>query len=339
MSELWLGTLAKLYAGAAGIKNYLYDHNYFTQVKMKQPVISVGNLTVGGTGKTPFTHFLIQRLKNQQFSVAVISRAYKGQVQSPEKVDRAHAYGARYYGDEPFLLAQKNPQVDFFVGQSKSEIAEYISSLPQSYDFIIVDDGFQHRKLHRNLDIVLLDATEDFGSYRPLPLGRAREPWTEISRAQFIVITKANLVEPQKLDHLMAQLPQGKPVMVADYEVSDILNENFLTHQRADLQKEEVWLLSAIARPRVFEKMMAQKYAIKGHSVFRDHHQYSMQELQEVFDKAHQHGVKVLMTEKDAVKVGNFKELKFEFLIAPLDFKARSGVEELDAIIRNLAHD
>ena len=157
----YLKPLSFLYDQIVGVKNSLYNKGIIETYKAPVPVISIGNLTVGGTGKTPITDFCLKDLVAKGKKVAVVSRSYRADASDPSWVDVTHPFGARYYGDEPMLLASANPDVMVYVGDTKWRTAEFASTDKRgAFDVILIDDGFQHRKLHRDLNLVVLDATE-----------------------------------------------------------------------------------------------------------------------------------------------------------------------------------
>lgn len=314
--SFYLRPFSFLYDRIVSAKNALYSRGFFETYKAPVPVVSIGNLTMGGTGKTPLTDFCLKHLVQSQKKVAVISRSYRADAQAPCRVDTGHPFGARYYGDEPLLLAQANPEVAVFVGPSKWKTAQYAVSQDPSLDLLIVDDGFQHRKLHRDLNIVILDATENLSNYEVVPQGRARESWDSLKRADVIVITKCNLAEDDNLQALEARLPKDKEVLYFGYGIQTFANaQTAEVKSRSELQGKSLFLVSAIARPDVFEKMMREIGEVSKKSMhFRDHHQYTTEEIRQItheFEKSHCDYL--ITTEKDAVKLrpllGDFSSL------------------------------
>lgn len=303
--KFYLRPLSYLYEQIVGVKNSLYDRGTFSVYRPSVPVVSIGNLTMGGTGKTPITDFCLKSLVDQGRKVAVISRSYRADADSPCRVDVGHPFAARYFGDEPVLLAQANPAVDVYVGPSKWQTAQYAIS-ENAYDVLIVDDGFQHRKLARDLNIVILDATESLMNYAVVPEGRAREAWAGLLRADIIVISKCNLADEDNLKALEERLPTGKEVLYFGYEIKNLRNViNADVKPCAELKDQDLFLVSAIARPDVFEKMMRDVGRVSKKSLqYRDHHQYTAQDvrlIEEEFKKSH--ASYMVSTEKDAVKL------------------------------------
>ena len=173
------------------IRNFLFDNRLLNISKINLPVISVGNITAGGTGKTPITLFLAEEAIKRGFKPAILSRGY-GRVSRGysiihdglklrETVENA--------GDEPFLMANKLKNVPIVVSKNRLEGANIIVNRFDS-DLIILDDGFQHRRLHRDVDILLINALEKSSAYNMLPAGQLRENLKNIKRANHIIITK-----------------------------------------------------------------------------------------------------------------------------------------------------
>lgn len=307
--KTYLRPLSFLYEQIVGVKNSFYDRGLISTYKAPMPVISIGNLTVGGTGKTPLTDFCLKHLVKSGKRVAVISRSYRADAEAPCWVDVSHPFGARYYGDEPLLLAQANPEVSVFVGSSKWATAEYAASKGK-YDVLVVDDGFQHRKLQRDLNIVILDATETLTNYEVVPEGRGRESWKGLERADLILLTKCNLADEADLKTIEAKLPQDKEVLHFRYDLQKFWNQQRTESKScAEMQGKKLFLVSAIARPDVFEKMMREIGEVSKKSLhFRDHHQYSDEDVRKIveeFEKSQKNGQSdyLITTEKDAVKL------------------------------------
>ncbi|MEK2690703.1 tetraacyldisaccharide 4'-kinase [Bdellovibrio sp. GT3] len=299
-----LKPLSFIYDHIVGFKNSLYDRGILGAYKPPMKVISIGNLTMGGTGKTPITDFCLKSLVGEHKKVAVVSRSYRADASASVRVDVTHPHAARYYGDEPVLLAQANPDVTVFVGDSKWQTAEYSTKNYGPFDVIVVDDGFQHRKLHRDLNIVILDATEPWSNYQVVPEGRARESWEGLERADVILFTKCNLADENSLKVVQDHLPPGKEILYFGYDIVE-LNNGKETAPTEILKGQCMFLVSAIARPDVFEKMMRSYGEISKRSLhYRDHHQYTESDAQKIWNDFKKSGADYLVTtSKDAVKL------------------------------------
>ena len=300
-----LKPVAFLYHQIVELKNSLYNSATLAVYKAPVPVVSIGNLTVGGTGKTPVTDFCLKALVSQGKKVAVISRSYRAEASSPCLVDVKNPLAARMYGDEPVLLAQNNPEVSVFVGPKKWQTAQYAVS-ENRFDLLIVDDGFQHRKLHRDLNVVILDATEALANYAVLPEGRARESWDNLQRADVLVVTKCNLTSEEELQSLQERLPKNKEVLYFGYEIENLQNaDRSEVLEKLQLKDKKFFLVSAIARPDVFEKMMGDIGVVSKKNLhYRDHHQYTEPDARKIVEEFRlSHCDFLVTTTKDLVKL------------------------------------
>lgn len=332
--KIYLRPLSYVYNRVVSFKNSLYDRGVFKLYQAPVPVISIGNLTMGGTGKTPLTDYCLKNLVQKGKKVAVISRSYRADAESPVLVDASHPYAAKYFGDEPVLLAAENPEVDVYVGPRKWQTAQYAVSEGE-YDFLIVDDGFQHRRLFRDLNIVILDATENFENYQVLPEGRAREPWKGIDRADVIVLTKCNLADQESLKFIEQNLPKDKEVLYFDYRITQLQGKADQILSVSQLKDKKIFLVSAIARPDVFEKMMRELGEVSRKSLhFRDHHQYKSQDAQKIQTEFENSGADYLVTtEKDAIKLRNLMDKNLDLWSASLEIAEQGKKGRLSEII------
>lgn len=343
-----LKPLGFLYEKAAGLKNLLYDNQVFTSVKIPIPVVSLGNLTMGGTGKTPLAHFCLQYFREKKLKVAVVSRNYRAEVTGMARVDLTRNDAASYFGDEPVLLAEKNPDVAFYVGPQKFKSAEwaYQDSKP---DLILVDDGFQHRQLSRALDLVILDATESFPNYACVPAGRAREPWSSLERADAILISKRNLASAENVRELLERTkPFAKPIVTFDFvigkwaRVCSTQPASSIGGDRSSGEavgtenpREKILAVSGIARPEVFEQTLREQSAdVIAHERFKDHHEYSAADVERILARARSlANPTIVTTEKDAVKLRSLWPNDVPLWVVPLEVRIHSGEKEFYEIL------
>ncbi|UOF02409.1 tetraacyldisaccharide 4'-kinase [Bdellovibrio reynosensis] len=336
--KFYLKPLSFLYDRLVETKNHLYDRGIIKSYQAPVPVVSIGNLTVGGTGKTPITDLCLKHLSSNGKKVAVISRSYRADAESACQVDVSHPFAARYFGDEPVLLAQANPAVSVFVGPKKWATAQYAVAKDE-FDLLIVDDGFQHRKLHRDLNIVILDATENIENYHVLPEGRARESWDRLDRSDLIIVSKANLASQADLKNLEARLPKNKEVLYCGYGIHKIHNlQTAEVKETASLAGKKLFLVSAIARPDVFEKMMGEMGEVSEDSLhYRDHHQYTESDIKNILTQFKKSQADFLITtEKDAVKLRPLFEDASLLWSAPLEVSELGKKGRLHEIINQV---
>lgn len=289
--------VSKVYEGLADVKNALYDTGCLDTLAISAPVISVGNLTMGGTGKTPVVDMLLTYLESKGQRTVLVSRNYKAQVSFFEKVNIRKPGGADFYGDEPWMLACRHPLTPVFVGPSKSQSLTRAHQLVGG-DVYVVDDGFQHRAFARSLDIVLLDASESWRNYQPLPAGRAREGFANLRRAHLILLTKTERASAEQLDFLyqkIAEVFKGLPAApVVELKTRLILTES--------LEGKRVFAFSGLAKPEGFEDLLRPHCAELKTLRFEDHHRYSSADVAEILQLAEGYD-QIVTTEKDMVKL------------------------------------
>ena len=295
-----------IYQKIVQIKNKLYDLEKIKSVRVPACVVSIGNLTMGGTGKTPTTDFILNYLEQNYDQIAVVSRNYQAEEKEISQVDVSKPRAAQIWGDEPVMLKKRHPRVSVWTGPKKSQTAQWLSEKLPNTKWILMDDGFQHRKLIRNLDIVILDATEKISNYKLLPFGRMREGFENLSRVDVVILSKVNWAKPETIDFLKKQIPLEKPTFEFQFQIQKWMD--LKTNQEVPieiLKAKKVFLVSAIAKPEVFAEMIQnQNLQVVGHKIFRDHHPYQQSEIDECIRLAQQKGAQCLVvTEKDAVKI------------------------------------
>ncbi|MFZ7124657.1 MAG: tetraacyldisaccharide 4'-kinase [Desulfobacterales bacterium] len=316
----------RCYEAGVRIRLHAYRSGRLHRHRLSCPVISVGNLTVGGTGKTPFSQFLAERLSQAGYRIAVISRGYLGR---SERIGGIVSDGSRLLmgprqaGDEPFLLALKllKWRVPVLVGGDRVAVGQFAVQRFKP-DAVLLDDGFQHLRLMRDVDLVLMDAARPIGNGRLLPNGPLREPVESLSRCSAIVATRCTpeSVAGREKGGDMAVFDQkmtaGKPLFLSSFRPV-FYRRSRLAHQEGagspglepmcgtELRGKQVFLFSGIARNREFRlSVERQGCCICGGWEFRDHHAYSRQDLLRIGEKASQTGAEMLLTtEKDWVKV------------------------------------
>jgi tetraacyldisaccharide 4'-kinase len=305
-----------VYRSAVGLKNQLYDRSFFTIHQLPHPVISVGNLTVGGTGKTPLVAYIGHHLLSTGEPVAVLSRGYRRRDPRPFLVvsdGREILADAAEAGDEPVELARSMEKGVVAVGADRYRVGlEVVRTLgPRVF---ILDDGFQHRRLYRDLDIVCLDAGEEVESLRVLPAGRSREPLGSLNRAGAIVWTRFGPGRPSEslYSRVLGTLREEVPIFRAVQKAigySRIDGDEKLSPE--ELANESVGLVAAIARPARFrDDLEATGAEIVWSATRRDHHAWQPDEVRRLVEQARSRGARaVVTTGKDAVKIASLPDL------------------------------
>src|SRR3989339_1018918 len=287
--RLVLRALSFFYYIGIKLRLLFYWLGIFRSYKLPAYVISVGNLTVGGTGKTPFVLYLAEKLSKGS-KVGVLSRGYGAGSKAMED-------------DENMALPENvvratNPD-RFSAGQKLIK--------EQGVQTIILDDGFQHLSLKRDVDIVLIDATNPFGKGRLMPAGILREPLASLKRADIFVLTHVDLVTPEQLNMLEEKLKRynkkivkaiHKPQYLVDMAHSD------KTIDLSEIKDKPVWEFCGIGNPFQFHKTLNTLCTVKGLSIFPDHYYYSQPDLQTMFLKAKMEKAETFVTtEKDALRL------------------------------------
>ncbi len=308
--------LSYLFELGSRFRMWLYSVGVLKSHACGKPVISIGNLTTGGTGKTPFTAWLVEELKQRGLKPVIVSRGYRStNEKNVARVDLAKSIveNTKDFGDEPVLLARRT-KVPVYVGCEKVAVARRAVEQERP-DVVIADDAFQHRRLKRNVDIVLLDATAPSWQLRLLPAGRLRESFAALQRADAIVLTKVNLADVDHVRELRERVrgalsaggAQQPLWLEVDYRLRQFVSlKTSVIIEATSLKSVRVILMSALAQPDGFARLVQNSSGceIVGHEVFPDHHFFRDDDLARVAEKVRQtHALKVLITEKDAVKL------------------------------------
>lgn len=333
-----LSPFQALYGVIVVVRNWLYDCRLIGTKRAPCKVVSVGNLTAGGTGKTPVTLALIERLRACGRTCGVVSRGYGRRTSGVMEVrleSRAAGSGtAATFGDEPILIKATFPDLPVFVGEKRARAVERLAE-SNSVDVVLCDDAFQHRRLHRDLNLVLLDATESLANLRLLPVGRGREPTRQaMKRADLIIVTKANLAGEDRLGELLRWCSgrTDRPVAVADYRFAGF--QLIGTGEIRPNLGDGVYLISGVAKPGGVESLVGAHARVIKHRKFRDHHFYTGREVDEMLDEASVLQARWLVTTaKDGVKLGGFTSLRDRLWVAKLAVEFRDGGKELDEIL------
>jgi tetraacyldisaccharide 4'-kinase len=312
-SPFWgalLSGLSVLYGAAIYIRRIFFGLHIFKQKKISCLVVSVGNITLGGTGKTPTVIQIAELLSRNERRVAVVSRGYGRKDEAEILVvsdGRSVLVDTRTGGDEPVLIASKLPGMPVLVGKKRYQTA-LLAIQRFRPDVVVLDDGFQHIRLKRDLDIVLVDAGNPLGNGKLFPAGILREPLRALNRAHAVLITKIDSTADVKaLKATIQRNTQARiftshqlPVDLIDYRSNDI-------KPLSALRGSKVLALSGIARPDSFIKLLASLGAdIVDACAYPDHFDYKKKDLASIFQKAADDKVSMIVTtEKDAIRLKN----------------------------------
>lgn len=305
------------------------------QQRLAVPVLSVGNITTGGTGKTPAVIALAHEAQNRGLNPCVLTRGYGGRLRGPVFVS-AENY-ARDVGDEPLLIAMRLQGVPIVKCPDRYEGGMFaIENLEQRPGLFILDDGFQHRKLYRDMDVVLVSALDPFGRRKMLPFGRLREPLDELVRSDVIVITKADLSDDEVTGQISRELRlynSDAPVFVSSHGPSSVLlgaghHESLTRGDSASasldwLRGRRVFAFCAIAEPGAFLRSIKEaEGVVAGSMFFRDHHVFTRRDISEVMTAAATSGAEwIITTEKDIMRLRALDALPSNIAALAIDFR------------------
>lgn len=303
--------LSYLYTFIVEMRIFLYRHGILRSKALGCLVISVGNITVGGTGKTPVVEMIARHLINAGRKVAILSRGYKSRYPSndtryPKVVSEGKGLllNVDIAGDEPYMLAKELPQAVVLVDKNRVRAAKFAIK-KFGVDTVILDDGYQYLRLSRQVNIVLIDCTNPFGRHRLLPGGILREPVRNLNRANIFFLTKTKGMDLYVLKKRLKMI-NPKAEIIETAHMPRFLNDVYSGTKRdlGWLVGRRVSCVSGIADPKGFERVIGELGAviINSHR-FPDHHVYSEEEINEIVRCAKLQKVEALITtQKDAVR-------------------------------------
>lgn len=305
------------------LRNWLFDAGLLPTQSFDVPIVSVGNISVGGTGKTPTVAHLVEKLSREGKKAVIISRGYGGQYKQKSARVELSEQAAYLYGDEPSWYAKKL-QVPVYVGRRRASAARQAIEEHSDIDVIVADDGFQHRWLKRDIDIVLIDTTDS--KTQLLPLGRWREPLSSLDRAHVLVLTKYNLATSQQQAewHEIARqygfAKQERTLFEVHYKLGQVYS--YGDHERCLAKESEVILAAGIAQPTSFKSLLDSSYTVRQQIVRPDHHHWSEVDQREILSVVQSLKCKdIVVTEKDAIKFSNLLHKDYNIWVAPLQLE------------------
>ena len=326
-----MGLLSAIYGLALKCRKFGYAH-FIKPNKLPAKVICIGNLTLGGTGKTPAVIAVAQEAKKRGHNPCILTRGYKGKAKDVSFVSRGEGplLSPLEAGDEACLMAETLKRVTIIKGSDRfragiaafdnAQLAIVNLQVPTLF---ILDDGFQHWKLHRDVDVLLIDATNPFGNQKLFPEGIMREPFDAMKRAHVIVITKSDMARQGAVTEITRKIKQSNPdapVYTASHKPAGLVNVSGETRELSSLRGKRIYVFSGIANPTYFQSGLVKCGAhIVDFRKFRDHHIYRQSDIDEI--KREALGLDIITTEKDLVKLkelqvpGNMYAFKIEFSI------------------------
>jgi tetraacyldisaccharide 4'-kinase len=355
-----LGGLAKVYEQAVQLRLGLYRRRLFRPQELGCPVVSVGNLTVGGTGKTPVAEMLARELQRRGRRVAILSRGYKSVPRPfaqrlrnklfkhldlfPPRIvsdGKDVLLDSRRAGDEPHMLAKNLPGVCVLV--DKDRVKSGLHALRHfDSDVLLLDDGLQYQRLRHRIDVVLVDSQAPFGNEHLLPRGTLREPPANLRRASYIVVTKSG---PKPDEALLARLRKlNRTAAIIECNHAPRHWQDLSTGERLPLNHlkgRHVGAMSGIARPESFEEGVRQLGAmVEISKAFADHHRFTKKEILRFLEWCDRRSLDALVTtEKDAVRFPDIDNPSVPMLFLRVEIEILRGREHWEELLGRLAGD
>ena len=313
--------LSWIYRLAVKIVDLSYVSGIRPSRKMNVPVVSVGNITLGGTGKTPFTMFLADYYRGLGRKPAILIRGYGD--------------------DEHRMLRDELADVPVFPGQDRIKNAEH--AVREGNNILILDDGFQHRRIKRDLDILLLDSGSVFGNGFLFPRGILREPAKAVKRADILVITKADRIDEDRRKEIFNKLnglAPGKVILTARHKVQYVKDPTGSIYPAESLKGIRVCVVCGIADPVYFEFILNRQGAdIVSRVTFGDHHSYTQKDIDNIAKRCFLEDVdKIVITQKDYVKLKKLDLARIEskLIILSINMDIGEGKEQLIAGLNSI---
>lgn len=325
LARLGLGAAAVPYRLAVAARNLAYDRGWKAVRRARVPVISVGNLTLGGTGKTPMVEWLARWYRRRGVRVAILSRGY------------GHAGGVN---DEGLVLEENLPDVPHLQDPDRVRLAD-IAVEELEAELLILDDGFQHRRLGRNLDLVLLDALDPFGLERMFPRGLLREPLGGLRRASAVILSRADSVEPPAREAIRATVRRraaAAPFVEAIHAPLDLIDGDARSETLTSLEGRTVAAFCGIGNPEGFRRTLEPLCGrIADFRVFPDHHRYTAADLADLASWARASGANLaLTTQKDSVKLRSSALGPVPLRALRIGLEITDGLTALEELLRPL---
>lgn len=315
------------YEALVRLRNYGYDHSILTVKKASAPVISVGNLTLGGTGKTPLVAWLAHWFAQHNKKPAIISRGYKAKTGQ--------------LSDEAAELKILLPTVPHYANKQRIIVAR--EAVAKGSDVLLLDDGFQHRQISRDLNLVTIDATDPFGCNRLFPRGLLREPLWGLKRADALVLTRTDQVSIKTRNEIQEQCFQfvgshDKPWIETEHRPSNLRLVDGTTQPLKTLQDKRILSLSAIGNPAAFHRTLT----TLGHEpvatlTFPDHHTYTTDDIHRISEETESVGAEIIVTTlKDLVKLPLASVRNRPLCALEIGIQFQTGLQDLEYLLNKI---
>ena len=326
--------LSLVYGGVTAIRNFFFDKNIFKSTRFDIPVISIGNLAVGGTGKTPHTEYLISLLQKNH-KIAVLSRGYKRQTKGFIFTDSLAT--TEDVGDEPFQIYSKFPDIVVAVDEKRVHGIQELLKLCPDLDIILLDDAFQHRHVNAGFSILLTDYSNLYMQDFLLPSGRLRESKKGAARADVIIVTKCPKdISIQEMQNIAKQIKplEHQSVFFSIFEYDGLIP--VFNSQDTEASTDNILVVSGIVSPQPMIDYLKKSYKNIQHLSFPDHHDFTEKDILNIYKKYNEPNIGnkiIVVTEKDAARlISNDyypEELKPKTYALPIRVKILNNEEKL----------
>jgi len=338
LTSFLLLPFALLFSFILKVRRFCFAIGMFKQYNSKCKIISVGNLVVGGTGKTPFTILLAKYLKSKGNSVAVSHRGYKGKFENMVKLisDESSVYDcAKDAGDEPFLIAKNSHGIPVIVGKNRVEAIKYLEG-KFSLDYIILDDSFQHLKVKHDIDFLLFNSENPIGNSFVIPAGLLRESKSTIKFCDFLIFNNCpeDFVIPEWITKY------EKPIFQTEFKIKNFVG--YRTNETKDVsyfKEKKIFLISGIGNPKSFENSIRSLgITFSHHFIFPDHHDFKYKnDILPIIKRGIEEKINaILTTEKDFMKLQYITSSEIDFYYAKLEIKIKNLKEFEELINKHL---
>jgi tetraacyldisaccharide 4'-kinase len=322
LARVGLGLASGFYRLGVAARNAAYDRGWKTAHRAAVPVISVGNLTLGGTGKTPMVEWVARWYRRRGVRVALLSRGY------------GHAGGIN---DEGLVLEENLPDVPHLQAPDRVALADIAVEELES-ELIVLDDGFQHRRLARDLDLVMLDALDPFGLGRLFPRGLLREPVRSLRRASAAVLSRADLIGPDRREAIRREVERNAPSLpfvLSRHAPLDLVDSEGTTSPLAGLADRAIAAFCGIGNPEGFRRTLEPLCRrLDDLQVFPDHHLYTAADVAALADWARSREADlVLTTQKDLVKLRTSKLGAIPLRALRIGLEIMEGLDALEKLL------
>ena len=321
-----------LYGCIIWVRNQFYNFGWIKIRSFNKPIISVGNITSGGTGKTPLVINLAKLLQKMKKTPGIISRGYGRKSKGLQVVhDGKKLFSdAETVGDEPYLIALTLENVPVIVCNNRSHGIKQLLDY-YSVNIIILDDGFQHRKVNRDLDILTVSSNDRKSDYRLLPWGNLREPLNNIDRANYVIYTKTENHKTPAIHSQLHPFIKAKPINSSLLPI--LMKYNASSYKKSLPSDKPIFAFCGIAEPNSFIKSAKElSLKIKGKKFFQDHQEYTEEVIKELSEQIRASSIKsIVTTEKDMVKLPEIFLSKFEVYVIKIEI-----VFENELIIKDI---